>query len=623
LSETATPVLDRPIPGEWVQNPNEPSGALTPFSKKWIRRLLYLSFLNFIIAGTLALFMRTDQAGNPSIIGPVGTPAVFGQLLTAHGLGMFVGWQFPFAYALTLYAFPKYMGRKIYQEKLLPVIFFLFAIGFYLVWLSTFMGFGPGWYFLTPLWNPYAWTAGATWGPLQAEIFFAGMIITNVSLIVFAYVLFGTAFSSKYKDAVNTGSGMLTTISARFASAIGFDAYMPKAVRDRIPGYPAACIAAVVTTVDMIISAPPFLVLLGDGAWASAGNPAFLNNLVAKNFLWINYHPIVYFAFFPLIGMYYTLIPVFANRKFSSSRWAKAPWPLLMITGVGVYSHHLFMDTSQPFVLQTMSEFMSLTIAFASGISVFTLFALIWRSHYQWTLSAKFLAASILGWILGGIIGVEQGNIPTDLYEHNTYAVVSHFHFMALGGIILAAFGVLYWILPEISGKQWYSKTLAEIHFWGTAIGGFGLSGTFALLGFMGVPRREFDPIQSSLPFTQIYYDPLLAALFFALFTAAAQVPFIWNILKTLQSPTTTRSNLVPEIVTPVPQPVPTPMTRDFPPSPPAPSFSQNAAYLDPAISQAQGPAESIYPGQNLAALDSSTTPFDNNNNSVEASSSS
>ncbi|MDH2901640.1 MAG: cbb3-type cytochrome c oxidase subunit I [archaeon] len=572
------------ISGESIQNPNEPSGALTPFSKKWVRRLLYLSFLDFIIAGTLALFMRTDQANNPNILGPIGTPAVFGQLLTAHGLGMFVGWQFPFAYGLCLYAFPKYMGRKIYSEKLLPLIFFLFAIGFYLVWLSTFMGFGPGWYFLTPLWNPAAWSAGATWGPAQAMIFFAGMMITNASLFVFAYVLLGTAFSSRYRDSYTSSPGMLTSLSAKFAASIGFDAYMPKAVRDRIQVYPLACIAAVVTTLDMIISAPPFLVLLADGAWASVGNPAFLNNLVAKNFLWINYHPIVYFAFFPLIGMYYTLIPIFANRKFSSSRWTRTPWPMLLISGVGVYSHHLFMDTVQPYALQIMSESMTMLVSFASGISVFTLVALIWRSKYEWSVSAKFLAASIIGWILGGTIGVEQGNIATDVYEHNTYAVVSHFHFMGLDGIILAAFGVLYWILPEISGKQWYSKTLGEIHLWGTAIGGFGLAGTFALMGFMGVPRREFAPIQPSLPFTAIYYDPLLLALFFALFTGVAQIPFIWNIIKTLQGPTMTKGNLMPELEAKVPTPLPAPITRETFPNVSPPSIlgnqpNQNLSY--------------------------------------------
>ncbi len=541
--------------------PSESSPALTAYTKKWVRRLLYLSFLNFIIAGTLALFMRTDQAGDPTALGSIGTPQVFGQLLTAHGLGMFVGWQFPFAYGLCLYVFPKYMGRKLYNEKLLPYIFWLFVIGFYLVWLSTLLGFGPAWYFLFPLPFHPGPAGTAPWGDFQDALFFGGMMIANASLFVFAYNMFGTAFSNKYGDQYDKSPGKLNTLSAKFAASIGFDAYMPEAVRTRIVAYPAAAIAAVVTTLDMVVSAPPFLTLLADGAWESAGNPTFLNNLVAKNFLWINYHPIVYFAFFPLIGMYYTLIPVFAKRGFASSRWAKAPWPLLLITGVGVYSHHLFMDTSQPFVLQFMSQNMSMLIGIASGISIFTLLALIWRSNYEWNLTGKWLAASILGWIVGGVMGVEQGNIALDVYEHNTYLVVSHFHFNGLDGIVFAAIGVLYWILPEISGKQWYSSTLGELHFWGSVIGGFGLAGTFALLGYMGVPRREFAPIQPNLPFTAIYQDPLLLAFFFAIVVAAAQIPFIWNILKTLLGPTIRPS--IPAAPTPSIQvPVPTPITR-------------------------------------------------------------
>ncbi|MGI0085136.1 MAG: cbb3-type cytochrome c oxidase subunit I, partial [Nitrososphaerales archaeon] len=351
--------------------------------------------------------------------------------------------------------------------------------------------------------------------------------------------LFGTAFSNKYKDDYTLAPGMLHSLSAKFAASIGFDAYMPKTVRTRIVAYPPAAIAAVVTTLDMIVSAPPFLTLLGDGAWVSMKNPDFLNNLVAKNFLWINYHPIVYFAFFPLIGMYYTLIPIFAKKTFSSQRWVRAPWPLLLITGVGVYSHHLFMDTSQPEALQIMSQNMSMLIGLASGISVFTLFALIWRSKYQWSLTARFFFASIIGWIVGGVMGVEQGNIALDIYEHNTYLIVSHFHFNALDGIVLAGFGVFYFILPEISNKQWYSQTLAEIHFWGTCIGGFGLAGTFAVMGFLGVPRREFQPIQTGLPFTVTldYHFWLVLAFFFAIVAAAAQVPFIWNLIKTLLGP--------------------------------------------------------------------------------------
>ncbi|HZW55209.1 MAG TPA: cbb3-type cytochrome c oxidase subunit I [Nitrososphaerales archaeon] len=562
---------------------------LTPYTKKWVRRLLYLSFLNFMIAGTLALFMRTDQGGAASNIGPLGSATVFGQLLTAHGLGMFVGWQFPFAYGLCSYVFPKYMKRKLFSERLLPIVFYSFAIGFYMVWFSIFWGFGPGWYFLWPLPFHGGPAGSAPWGLIQAAIFFAGMILANLSLFVFAYNIFGSAFSGKYKDEYNEAPRMNHSMSAKFAASIGFDAYMPKAVRSRVLGYPVAVIAAMVTTLDMVISAPPFFTLLVDGFWTSMSQPGFLNNLVAKNFLWINYHPIVYFAFFPLIGMYYTLVPIFANRNFSSMRWAKAPWPILLITGVGVYSHHLFIDTSQPYLLQFVAQNMSMSIGFASGISVFTLFALIWRSKYNWTLTAKFLFASIIGWIVGGVMGVENGNNALDLYEHNTYIIVSHFHFNALDGIVLAAFGVLYWILPEISNKQWYSKTLGEIHFWGTCVGGFGLAFDFAAMGYLGVPRREYNPILASLPFTQTldYHAYLLGAFFFAFVAAAAQIPFIWNIIKTLSGP----SIIVPAEVSVTPQvpvSVPTPVTRATEGA--QGNVPENAVNLTPALSTIASP---------------------------------
>lgn len=513
------------------------SSALTPYTKTWVKRLLEMSFLDFIIAGTVALFMRTDQSQGSNLLGPIGSPGVFGQLETAHGLGMFVGWQFPFTYGLCMYVLPKYMKRKIYNEKLLPWMFYLFFAGFYMVWLATLYGFGAGWYFLFPL--PILGGPGVSspWSLDAALVFFIGMIVVNISLVVFVVAVFGTIFSRKYGDIFDTATGMNTSLTARLAASMGFDGYLPRRLAKRIIGMPIAVIGVMVTAVDMIVSLPPFLALMFDGAWASINNPAFLQNLVAKNFLWVNYHPIVYFAFFPLVGMYYTLIPVFANRAFLSSRWVRIPWPLLLIPGVGVYSHHIFMDTAQPFLLQMMSQYMTMIIAVGSGISVFTLLALIWRSKYNFNLTAKWILAAIVGWVLGGIMGTELGDPAYNVYGHNTYMTLAHFHYNALCGIVLAAFGFLYWALPELTNKKWWSEKLGEVHFWGTIVGTFGMVTDFAAMGYLGVPRREFTPVIPVLPFTDMYSPYLLLAAIFAFIIAFSQLPFIYNIIKTLRSP--------------------------------------------------------------------------------------
>jgi heme/copper-type cytochrome/quinol oxidase subunit 1 len=513
------------------------SPALTPYTKAWVRRFLYLSFLNFLISGVFALFMRMDQAGQSGVLGMFGTAGVFGQLLTAHGIGMFIGWQFPFTYGLCLYVFPKYMKRRLWNESWLPKIFYTFFIGMYMVWIAVLFGFGPGWYFLMPLPILGGPGASAPWPLGAAFVFFLGMIVVNMSLVLFSIEIFGTAFSGKYTDDFNTLRGMNHSLTAKLAASMGFDAYMPSRVRNRLMCYPVATIGAMVTTVDMFLSMIPFTVLLVDGASASLELPTFINNLVAKNFLWLNFHPNVYFAFFPLIGMYYTLLPVFAKKSFADSRWVRYPWPLLLVPAVGVYNHHLFQDTVQPFALQIMSSYLTMVIALGSGISVFTLMGLVWRSGFEWNLTARWIIGAILGWIFGGVSGVELGNISENAISHNTYIVIAHFHWNALGGIILAAFGFLYWVLPEISNKQWYSNRLSEIHFWGTIIGVFGMLFAFTAMGYLGAPRREFAisiPVQ---PFTAMYNPYLVIAAVFAFVIAFAQIPFIYNIIATLSRP--------------------------------------------------------------------------------------
>jgi cytochrome c oxidase subunit 1 len=512
------------------------ASALTAYTKAWVRRLLMFSILDFIIAGTIALFMRTDQANAFFILGPIGSPGTLGQLETAHGLGMFVGWQFPFTYALSMYIIPKYMKRRIFNERLLPAMFYTFFAGFYLIWLAALYGFGAGWYFLFPL--PVLGGPGASspWSWASSATFFVGLIIVNISLIIFAIAVFGTVFSSKYGDRYDKAPGMNTSFTARLATSLGFDAYMPSYIRNKIVKLPLAVVGVMVTTFAMIISVPPFFVLLYDGLWTSFSNPSFLTNLIAKNFLWINYHPIVYFAFFPLVGMYYTLLPIFAKRNFESARWTRAPWPLLMIPSIGVYSHHIFMDTSQPFALQLMSTYMTMIIAVGSAISIFTLMGLLWFSRFNWNLTAKWIMAGILGWTLGGVIGVQLGNPAFNVYGHNTYMVLAHFHYNALCGIVLAGFGFVYWAIPELANRKWYSDKLGEIHFWGTSIAAFGMVTDFAAMGYLGVPRREFIPMVPVLPFTDMYSPYLIIAVTFAFAIAIFQIPFIINAIMTFKT---------------------------------------------------------------------------------------
>jgi cytochrome c oxidase subunit 1 len=504
--------------------------------EKWevpanIRRLSFalivFSFVNFVIAGSYALLMRTDQAGVPAT-----TAQVFYQLLTAHGLGMFVGWQFPFSFGVAFFILSYFLKRPLYSYRLALAASVVTLGSFYLMLASIGMGFAAGWYYLFPLpfYSQNAWTA------TTAAFFLLTALGAEIGFVMFAYVALRTVFSTKIK-----GHGLQKFYSQpgfyRFIQSVGLDAYMPKATWNRLEPLPIPVIGVVVATLVLLFSTPSVMAEQILGLVQIASPPFDVNALLAKNLFWLYGHPIVYLAFFIIIGMYYFLMSTFSNRPLPSERWARAPWPLLLVSGVGVYSHHLFMDVNQPLWINLFSQSMSYLIGFASGLTVFALIAVMWRSRFSWNTASMFIVVSIVAWMVGGFIGEEQGTIAFDVYEHNTYIVVAHFHFNALAGVMMASFGVLYFLLPHLIGRDFPSKVLGRIHFWTSAIGTFGMSSCFLALGLLGAPRRESSVVLQSLGFTTTYAIWLDLALVFAIILALGQLPFLYNLYRVIRPP--------------------------------------------------------------------------------------
>jgi heme/copper-type cytochrome/quinol oxidase subunit 1 len=93
--------------------------------------------------------------------------------------------------------------------------------------------------------------------------------------------------------------------------------------------------------------------------------------------------------------------------------------------------------------------------------------------------------------MFGGFQGSETGMWGTDMYLHNTLSMVGHIHLILLMGPLLFAFGVIYAIVPDLAKKH-MSKTLGEIHFWLTCLGGFGLAMPYLLFFALLVGIAQF-----------------------------------------------------------------------------------------------------------------------------------
>jgi len=133
-------------------------------------------------------------------------------------------------------------------------------------------------------------------------------------------------------------------------------------------------------------------------------------------------------------------------------------------------------------------------LTYAVTVPTFMTFLNLWATakgaNISWNVISAFTATSFAGSIFAGVTGISNGTISFDAVVHNTMWVVGHFHAMILIAIVPAAMAVLYFMLPMMTGRTWYSIKAAWIHFWGYLIGASLLIIGFELLGLDGIVRR-------------------------------------------------------------------------------------------------------------------------------------
>jgi heme/copper-type cytochrome/quinol oxidase subunit 1/mono/diheme cytochrome c family protein len=247
--------------------------------------------------------------------------------------------------------------------------------------------------------------------------------------------------------------------------------------------------------------------------------------------LWFFGHPVVYLLLFPAVAVYYLLIPRFAKKDLVAGKVVALAWFVAVVVNVIVWAHHIYLDYPSGSIqgaINTSMQPLTFAIVLPSAISLYSLSLTIWRSDFEWSPAAKFLAAALVSWLVAGLSGIVNATIAFDVVVHNTMWIVGHFHNMALLNIGLVVFAAVYAFLPKLTGKQWYSESLANSHLWLTVIGGYGMVIPMLIQGLEGAPRRyavlpdQFDALtQLTVPFVVMM--------------ALGQVIFAYNLVQTLR----------------------------------------------------------------------------------------
>ena len=470
-------------------------------------------------SGLLGVILRWSQAVPQARVGD----NFWYAMMTAHGLGAFVGWG---AFAVMGLAWWVLAGVGFpvrgFGLAMARITWWLMVLGVIGVIITTiFMGFAASWVFLYPL--PFY--GKGNWGDWATGLFSFSVLLAGLAIVAWCFAILHTVANRDALDSVSS------SIGKRLGLAFGWGFLMPRTFATKVRSVPYPVIPLAVIGLDMIIATLPLAGLLVWQILQSMGVVGSASDLLAKNILWWFGHPVVYLLLFPAVAVYYWLIPRYAGRNLVAGHVIAVAWTVAVVANVFVWAHHLYLDypsgTSQA-QINTAMQPITFALVLPSALSLYSLAFTIYRSKFRWTPASTALFFGLVGWLLAGLSGVVNATIALDVAIHNTLWIVGHFHHMAMLNIGLLIFGAVYALLPELSGKALYSEKLAWVHVWTTFVAGMAFFGLWLVQGLDGAPRRW-----SVLP---SQYDSITRiSLVFVFLLAAAQALFFWNVIQTLR----------------------------------------------------------------------------------------
>jgi cytochrome c oxidase subunit I len=248
------------------------------------------------------------------------------------------------------------------------------------------------------------------------------------------------------------------------------------------------------TAALMLLAAPMLISALLMGAMdrtvqttfyvAGAGGSAYL----FQNLFWVFGHPEVYILALPGFGIVLELLPVFSRKPLWGYRLGVAGMLGVAFLSFFVWQHHLFVSginaDLRPFYMLS-TELISLPTGFIFLCAMGTL----WRGRIRFTVPMLFCLAWAFNFLWGGLSGVFNSDVPSDVTTHGSFFVMAHFHYTIMGGLVFAFFAGIYYWVPKMYGFK-LNERLAKVHFWTMFIAFNSTFGPLFGLGFMGMPRR-------------------------------------------------------------------------------------------------------------------------------------
>ncbi len=253
---------------------------------------------------------------------------------------------------------------------------------------------------------------------------------------------------------------------------------------------------------------------------AGGGSP-----LLWQHLFWFLAHPEVYVLLLPAIGVVAEVIATNTRKPLYGYRAIVASFCTIGFLSFIVWAHHMFLSGMRT---SLASLFVTTTLSISvPAVAILTcLLMSLWGGAIRFNTPMLFALSFLPMFGIGGLTGLPLGFAPTDMYLHDTYYVIGHFHYVVAPGSLAALMAGTYYWFPKMFGRK-MDERLGKIHFWLTIVPMNLIFFPMLIQGMYGMQRRLADPTLQShnLPVQGWSVIMLLAAVVLAL----GQIPFLLN----------------------------------------------------------------------------------------------
>jgi cytochrome c oxidase subunit 1 len=265
--------------------------------------------------------------------------------------------------------------------------------------------------------------------------------------------------------------------------------------------------------------------LAGAAATSGTGDP-----ILFQHVFWIFGHPEVYILILPAWGMVSDFLSFFSRKPAFGYKATAMSMTAVTVLSTLVYGHHMFTTQMSPLLTQTFMT-LTMTISIPSAIFFANWLGTIWKGSIRFTSPMLFSLGVVFVFGLGGLTGLYLGTVTTDLYLHDTYFVVGHFHYTMAASVLLGGFAATYFWFPKMFGRM-MNEGLAKFHFWGTMLGLNGIFFGMLMVGYGGMHRRLYNPFVYEFMKDLVPLNTFITIS--ALVMGVFQLIFVWNFIYSL-----------------------------------------------------------------------------------------